>query len=104
MTLQSNDSLVLISDNITEAQDPQQNSYGRENILNFLNALKQADRRAISIFRDLYRDLKQFTGSASQTDNITIMAVRFDAPNPLPPEAPMKIHGGSQVATHVSLK
>ena len=34
MTLQSNDMLVLISDGITEAQDPHQNLYGRERIMN----------------------------------------------------------------------
>lgn len=78
--------LVLISDGITEAQDPQQTSYGRENILNSLNALNQADRHAESISRCLYRDLKQSTGSASQFGDITIMAVRFDAPNFSPPE------------------
>jgi len=81
MTLQSNDMLVLISDGITEAQDPHQNSYGRERIMNYLNALKQADRHAESICRGLYKDLKQFTAGASQSDDITIMVVRFDAPN-----------------------
>jgi len=81
MTLQSNDMLVLISDGITEAQDPHQNSYGRERIINYLNALKQADRHAESICRGLYKDLKQFTAGASQSDDITIMVVRFDAPN-----------------------
>jgi serine phosphatase RsbU (regulator of sigma subunit) len=82
MTLRSNDMLVLISDGITEAQDPDQNSYGRERIINYLNTLKQADWHAESICRGLYRDLKQFIGDASQSDDITIMAVRFDAPNP----------------------
>lgn len=82
MTLRSNDILVLISDGITEAQDPDQNSYGRERIMNYLNTLKQTDCHAESICRGLYKDLKQFTGGTSQSDDITIMALRFDAPNP----------------------
>ena len=86
MTLQSNDMLVLISDGITEAQDPHQNLYGRERVVNYLNSLKQGDLHAESICRGLYRDIKQFTGGASQSDDITIMVVRFDAPNPSPPE------------------
>lgn len=82
MTLRSNDMLVLISDGITEAQDPDQNSYGRERIMNYLNTLKQTDCHAESICRGLYKDLKQFTCGTSQSDDITIMALRFDAPNP----------------------
>jgi serine phosphatase RsbU (regulator of sigma subunit) len=82
MTLQSNDMLVLISDGIREAQDSHQNLYGRERIMNYLNTLNQAEQHAESICRGLYKDVKHFIGSASQSDDITIMAVRFDAPNP----------------------
>ena len=86
MTLQSNDVLVLISDGITEAEDPHQNLYGRERIVNYLNTLKQEDWHAESICRGLYRDVMQFTGGASQSDDITIMVLRFDAPSQSSPE------------------
>jgi serine phosphatase RsbU (regulator of sigma subunit) len=72
--------LVLISDGITEAQDSNQNLYGRERIVNYLRTLTQIDWNAESICRGVCGDVKQFTGVASQSDDIAIMAVRFCAP------------------------
>ncbi len=77
IVLKPNDMFVLISDGVTEAQDPTQDLYGRERIMNYLNTLKQADHHAESICRGLYEDIKRFTKNAGQSDDITIMAVRF---------------------------
>lgn len=82
MALQSNDMLVLISDGVTEAQDPVQDLYGRERMMNYLNTLRQADHHAEDVCRGLYEDVKRFTKDAGQSDDITIMAVRFKYPNP----------------------
>jgi len=81
MTLQSKDTLVLISDGITEAQDPRQNLYGRERIVNYLSTLKEEERHAESICRGLYQDVKKFAGGASQFDDMTILVVRYDVSN-----------------------
>jgi len=80
LTIQPDDMLVLISDGITEAQDSNQNLYGRERIVNYLRTLTQIDWNAESICRGVCGDVKQFTGVASQSDDIAIMAVRFCAP------------------------
>ena len=80
MTLQSGDILVLISDGITEAQNPEKELYGSMRILNYLNSLDRENPYAETVCRGLYEDVKQFTREASQSDDITIMALRFDAP------------------------
>jgi adenylate cyclase len=80
MTLQPNDMLVLISDGITEAQDTGQNLYGRERIINYLITLEEEERHAKSICRGLYQDVQRFVGGASQSDDMTIMALRFGVP------------------------
>jgi adenylate cyclase len=82
MALKPDDILVLISDGVTEAQDSVQDLYSRGRIINYLNTLEQPDYHAESICRGLYRDIKRFTKNAGQSDDITIMAVRFNNPNP----------------------
>lgn len=80
MTLQSGDILVLISDGITEAQNPEKDMYGSTKIVNFLNSVEKENHYADTVCRGLYKDVKQFTKEASQSDDITIMALKLDAP------------------------
>ncbi|MFC1862805.1 CHASE2 domain-containing protein [Thermodesulfobacteriota bacterium] len=76
--LKPNDMLVLISDGITEAQDLDENFYGKERILNYLDGLKPTEKYTPkSVCRGLYEDVKLFTKSAVQFDDITIMVIRF---------------------------
>jgi len=76
-TLQPGDLLVLLSDGVTEAQDPAENLYGRERILTYMKGLKPVKNRAERVCRGLYEDVKRFSADAVQSDDITIMAVRF---------------------------
>ncbi len=80
MTLQPGDLLVLISDGVTEAQDPPENLYGRERILAYLNTLEPAKGSAESLCQGLYKDVKRFSADAVQSDDITIMAIGFRKP------------------------
>jgi serine phosphatase RsbU (regulator of sigma subunit) len=73
-----NDLLVLISDGVTEAQDPDDNFYGKERILNYIKGLKPFERNnAKSVCMGLYEDVMQFTKGAGQFDDITIMVIRL---------------------------
>lgn len=81
MVLKPGDMLLLISDGVTEAQDPFQALYGRERIMDYLNTINATDFHAQNVCRGLYQNVKQFTQGASQSDDITIMAVRFNHSN-----------------------
>lgn len=80
MKLQSGDMLVLISDGITEAQNSEKAFYGSENIMRYLNAVEKDSHYAEAVCRGLYTDVKQYTKETSQSDDITIMTLKFDAP------------------------
>ena len=81
MVLKPGDMLLLISDGVTEAQDSFQALYGRERIMDYLNTINATDFHAQNVCRGLYQNVKQFTQGASQSDDITIMAVRFNHSN-----------------------
>lgn len=82
IVLKPHDMLVLISDGVTDAQNPAGDLYGRERISNFVNSLKPADQHAESVCRGLYQDIKRFTEEANQSDDITIMVIRCNGLNP----------------------
>ena len=79
MQLQSGDMLVLISDGITEAQNLETELYGTIKIINYLNTVDKESHYAEAVCRGLYKDVKQYTKEASQSDDITIMTLKFDA-------------------------
>jgi len=79
MQLQSGDMLVLISDGITEAQNLEEALYGIIKILNYLDTVDKESHFAEAVCRGLYKDVKQYTKEASQSDDITIMTLKFDA-------------------------
>ena len=80
MKLQSGDILVLISDGITEAQNPEKDLYGSMKIIDYLNSVDKESHYVDPVCRGLYENVKQFAKEASQSDDITIMALKFDAP------------------------
>jgi adenylate cyclase len=79
--LQSDDTLILITDGVTEAQDPEQNFYGLTRALAYLTVRSQEGYNVASLCQGLYEDVKRFTNEATPSDDITIMAVRFRAPH-----------------------
>jgi serine phosphatase RsbU (regulator of sigma subunit) len=78
--LQSGDMLILITDGVTEAQDPTYNLYGRAQALTYLGALEPEHSSAAATCQGLDADVKRFTTGALPSDDITIMAIRFTAP------------------------
>lgn len=81
LKLQSGDMLVLISDGITEAQNSENELFGSGNIMRYLNAVDTDSLDAEAVCWGLYRDVKKFTKEANQSDDITIMTIKFQAPN-----------------------
>ena len=83
--LQAQDTLVMITDGVTEAHDPEQQLYGQARALAYFTAGQQQGdgyQSAESICRGLYHDVTAFINDAQLHDDITIVAIRFRAPLP----------------------
>ena len=74
MTLQPGDSLVLVTDGVTEAQDPQGAFFGR-NGMPGLDSLDEINATAVV---DAIRDqVRKFEGGAEPGDDLTVMVIRY---------------------------
>ncbi len=71
--LDSGDCLLLYTDGVTEAMNPQQDEYGRERMVNSFKSA--ATGGAEHIVTELSKDLKSFVNGYHQMDDITIIAI-----------------------------
>jgi serine phosphatase RsbU (regulator of sigma subunit) len=81
--LQGGDMIVMMTDGVTEAQNPEQHLYGLERTMAYLATMHTEMRGCQSVTavcEGLYRDVKCFVNGAAPADDITIMAIRFLAP------------------------
>jgi adenylate cyclase len=86
--LQAGDTLVMVTDGVTEARDPNQNFYGLERTLAYLTTVQMhpnGPHSVAAICQGLYGDVKLFANGAAPTDDITIVSIRFTAPPLSPP-------------------
>jgi phosphoserine phosphatase RsbU/P len=72
--LDPGDSLVLYSDGITEAQDPEGNSYEEDRLIRSLRG--HAERDAIAIADSVLRDVAGFRATRARQDDMTLLIVR----------------------------
>lgn len=75
LRLQPEDVLVVYSDGVTEAQNPDSQFYGNERLLEFVG--RQAERDATTLVNNLNADVKAYAAGASQSDDITVLALRM---------------------------
>jgi serine phosphatase RsbU (regulator of sigma subunit) len=82
LRLQSGDLLLLMTDGVTEAHNPQQMLYGFERVMAYCRAIQDEyeKRSIIAVCQGLYDDVKRFAHDAEPSDDIAIMAIRFTAP------------------------
>jgi len=80
--LQDGDLLIIITDGVTEAHDPDQKLYGLERLLAYCAAFHETPEpvSVATLCQGLYADVQHFIQGAEPSDDITIMAVRFTAP------------------------
>ena len=71
------DLLVLYTDGVTEAQDRQGRFYGEHRLQDLLRSL--GVRPAQEVLEAVLADVKRFTGSAPQQDDITLIVIRRQA-------------------------
>jgi len=77
LTLRAGDALILYSDGVTEAFNPQEELYGNDRLLADAGALAGQSPPAITV--GLLQKVRAFAGSAPQSDDIAILALRVGA-------------------------
>jgi adenylate cyclase len=88
--LHQGDVLVMITDGVTEAQDPAQQFYGLGRALAWLAVVQKNNPKCQSVealCQGLYAEVKRFANGADPADDITIMAIRFTGSLPPTPSS-----------------
>jgi sigma-B regulation protein RsbU (phosphoserine phosphatase) len=75
MELEPGDTLVLYSDGVTEAYDPQQELFGEESLLEQL--AREPGRNATETVASVLGAVRRHAAGAPQSDDTTIVAVRY---------------------------
>jgi sigma-B regulation protein RsbU (phosphoserine phosphatase) len=78
LTLHAGDALVFYTDGVSEAFNPQDECYGDARLL--ADAASWAGHSAPSITAALLEKVRAFAGSAPQSDDIAILALRIGSP------------------------
>jgi len=73
--LKPGDGLYLYTDGVNEAMDPDHNLYGNKRLESFLLEIGDADAKTIA--ENSLKDVKAFTRGAAQSDDITIMVLKY---------------------------
>jgi phosphoserine phosphatase RsbU/P len=75
MKLSPGDTLVLFSDGVTEAMDPDDNLYGGPRLRDALADLQEASLDHVQ--KTVLASIEAFTRGAAQADDITLLLVRY---------------------------
>ena len=75
--LQPNDTLILFSDGVSEAMNPDEQMYGVPRLCEALAG--QQDPPLDHLQRDILESVRKFTRGASQGDDITLLLLRYRA-------------------------
>lgn len=72
--LQPEDTIVMVTDGVTEAMDFEDKSYGRDRLLSSIARHRRLD--ASQLAQQILWDVRRFTGLAEQSDDTTIVVVK----------------------------
>ncbi|MHB1461522.1 MAG: SpoIIE family protein phosphatase [Armatimonadota bacterium] len=75
--MNTGDMLVLYTDGVTEAMNPNGDMYGDDGLMEFI--LKEGQRDARGLMESLSASVHSFAAGAAQSDDITALAVRYRA-------------------------
>jgi phosphoserine phosphatase RsbU/P len=79
LELQAGETLVLFTDGVTEAYDPGEDLFGEERLLAHLEAAPGRNARETTL--GVLEAVRRHRGSAKQSDDITILSVRYAGPS-----------------------
>jgi len=74
--LKSGDNLIFLTDGIPEAQNHSRELYGDENIKSLLQKIDTSTLSAREIKEKIIEDVRRFSGTASQHDDMTVIVVK----------------------------
>jgi len=74
--LHDGDVAVLYTDGVIEAMNPEGEEYGQEHFLEMLRSC--AEKPARQMVRDIVGDIRKFASGGSQSDDITLVVMKFD--------------------------
>lgn len=74
-TLAPGDTLFLYTDGVTEAMNPQQELYSEQRLLDFLS--NSTCRNPTNMIKDVSQSISAFSGTAEQSDDITMLALKY---------------------------
>jgi sigma-B regulation protein RsbU (phosphoserine phosphatase) len=75
MVLGPGEALLLYTDGVTEAMDPNERPYSDRRLAGFLASNRYSSPR--QIIGDLVNDVRQYAGGAPQWDDITLLALVY---------------------------
>jgi len=76
--LAEEDTLILYTDGVTEARDPENNLFSERRLMDLLGSRKYESTN--DIVSSTVSTVKRFEGESDQTDDITVLALRFFGP------------------------
>lgn len=79
--LQPMDTLILYTDGVTEANNPEQDEFTEPQLLDFIN--QQARQAASDIVTEIYTAVQAFASGAEQSDDLTLLVLRYFGNNAL---------------------
>ncbi len=79
LVLQAGDSLYLYTDGVNEAMDKENRLFGNDRTQETLSRLRQQD--CVGLVNGMTEELARFTAGAEQSDDITMLALRYFGPN-----------------------
>lgn len=74
INLDEGDEIILYTDGVTEANDPNKNLYGEDRLIRFVES--QRDNTSMDQVNKVIEELYKYMNGAEQFDDITIMAMR----------------------------
>ena len=77
VNLQTSDTLILYSDGVTEAMDPEEQLFGVPRLRKVLSG--QHNLPLEDLQKAILESVQTFTRGASQTDDITVLLLRYRA-------------------------
>lgn len=74
--LNPGDTIVTFTDGVTEAEDENDGFYDEERVISYLE--KHPGKSLDSLVKGLFLEVMKFTGAADQSDDITVLSVRYN--------------------------
>lgn len=76
--LEPGDAVVTFTDGVTEAEDEGDGFFDEERVIDFLQ--KHPGKSLESLVKGIFLEVMKFTGAAEQSDDITVLSVRYGSP------------------------